>query len=77
MASYSGGMAERAEGAIRSAEQRVRRSTGASVLHWASLGAIAASIGLYLAGKKHAALFVGLWAPTFQALKSNWPPQER
>jgi hypothetical protein len=79
MASYSGGMGEPdyAESALRSADRTVRRTTGSSALHWATLAAIGASIGLFLAGKKYAALFVGLWPPTFQALKSNWPSTER
>jgi hypothetical protein len=31
----------------------------------ATLGSIALSITLYLAGRKEAGIFVGLWAPTF------------
>ena len=75
MASYSGGMGERdfAESAVRSVDRAAQRTTGSSALHWATLATIGASIGLFLAGKKNAALFVGLWPPTLQALKSNWP----
>jgi hypothetical protein len=32
--------------------------------------AIAASVGLYLAGKKELGIFVGLWPPTFLALST-------
>ncbi len=76
MASYTGGAGERGERdypetALRGAERYVRRTTGTSVLHWATLASIGASIGLYLAGKKYAAIFVGLWAPTFQSLKAS------
>ncbi len=80
MATYSGGAGEHrdyAESAVRTADRYATRYTGSSLLHWATLGAIGASIALFLAGKKNAALFVGLWPPTFQALKSNWPSRER
>jgi hypothetical protein len=33
--------------------------------YFATLGSIAASAFLYLTGKRHTALFVGQWAPTF------------
>jgi len=36
-----------------------------SVYFGLSLGSIAASALLYLLGKRHTALFVGEWAPTF------------
>ncbi len=79
MGTYSGSVGERdyAESAVRSTDRYVNRTTGSSLLHWATLAAIGASVGLYLAGKKHAALFIGLWPPTLQALKSNWPSSER
>lgn len=74
MASYSGGeRRERdyGESAIHGVDRYIRGRTGSSILHWGTLAAIGASIGLFLAGKKHAALFVGLWAPTFQSLRAN------
>lgn len=52
-------------------EHQARRVTGASALHWATLVSIGASITLFLAGKRELAIFVGLWPPTFQALKAN------
>ncbi|HEX8834592.1 MAG TPA: hypothetical protein VF719_10350 [Abditibacteriaceae bacterium] len=35
-----------------------------TVYYGSVLGSIVLSLGMYLSGKKHAALFVGLWAPT-------------
>jgi len=52
-------------------DHQTRRVTGASALHWATLVSIGASITLFLAGKRELAIFVGLWPPTFQALKAN------
>lgn len=51
-------------------EQKMREKTGMSLFHWLTLGSIGASIALFAAGKKHLALFIGLWPPTFQALKA-------
>jgi hypothetical protein len=48
-----------------------KHTSGMSTFHWLTIGSIAASVALYAAGKKHLALFVGLWPPTFQALKSS------
>jgi hypothetical protein len=42
-----------------------------SLYHWLALGSIGASVALFAAGKKSAAIFVGLWPPTFEALRSN------
>lgn len=36
--------------------------------YWASLGSVAGSMALFLAGKKDWSLFVGQWAPTFLLL---------
>lgn len=82
MASYTGGAGERGErdygeSAIRGVDRYVKGRTGSSILHWGTLAAIGASIGLFLAGKKQAAIFVGLWAPTFQSLRANSRWQER
>ncbi len=59
-----------AESALRSADQIARQKTGSSLFHWLTLGSIAASIALFIAGKKQAAIFVGLWPPTLQSLKN-------
>jgi hypothetical protein len=61
---------DRVESNVERMEQESRRRTGMSLFHWLTLGSVGASIALFAAGKKHAALFVGLWPPTFQALKA-------
>lgn len=79
MATHSGGTEERdyTEPAVRSADRYARRTTCSSLLHWATLASVGVSVGLFLAGKKYAALLVGLWPATLQALKSNWPSREQ
>ena len=59
-----------AESAINTMEQTTRQTTGISLMHVLTFGSIAASLALFFTGKKNAAIFVGLWPPTFQALKS-------
>ena len=54
----------------RQLDQMARQKTGMSLFHWLTLGSVGASIALFAAGKKNLALFVGLWSPTFQALKA-------
>lgn len=58
------------ERAARSVDETVKSGTGLSLFHMLTLGSIGASIALYLAGKKDLAIFIGLWPPTFQALKA-------
>jgi hypothetical protein len=58
------------ESGARSLDQTTKQATGISLFHLLTLGSIGASIALYIAGKKDAAIFVGLWPPTFQALKA-------
>ncbi|MFN3324689.1 MAG: hypothetical protein ACK5AZ_14425 [Bryobacteraceae bacterium] len=53
----------------QSFEERTRRATGMSLFHTLALASIGVSIALYLAGKKQAAIFVGLWPPTFEAMR--------
>lgn len=48
-----------------------RAKTGMATIHWLTLASIGASVGLFIAGKKNLALLVGLWPPTFQALKAS------
>lgn len=50
------------------ADRAVQENTGASLLHWLTMGSIAASIILFLTGRKQEGIFIGLWPPTFQAL---------
>ena len=56
---------------VKSWDDATRRSTGMSLMHMLTLGSIGASIALYLAGKKELGIFIGLWPPTFQALRSS------
>jgi hypothetical protein len=59
-----------AESMLRNLDETTKQATGVSLFHILTLGSIGASIALFLSGKKDAAIFVGLWPPTFQALKS-------
>lgn len=59
-----------AESILKTVDESTKGTTGVSLIHMLTLGSIGASIALYLAGKKSAAIFIGLWPPTFQALKS-------
>ena len=59
-----------AETMLKTVDESTKSTTGVSLLHMLTLGSIGASIALYFAGRKSAAIFVGLWPPTFQALKS-------
>ena len=58
------------EHAARRIDERVKQGTGLSLFHILTLGSIGASVALFLAGKKNLAIFIGLWPPTFQALKA-------
>jgi hypothetical protein len=58
------------EKTARSIDEVVKRGTGLSLFHILTLGSIGASIALFIAGKKNLAIFIGLWPPTFQALKA-------
>lgn len=59
-----------AESLLKTVDESTKDATGVSLLHILTLGSIGASIALYFAGNKQAGIFVGLWPPTFQALKS-------
>ncbi len=59
-----------AESLLKTVDESTQGSTGVSLFHILTFGSIGASIALYLAGNKQAGIFVGLWPPTFQALKS-------
>lgn len=66
-----------AESALRKMDRSVKNSTGVSLFHILTIGSIAASIALYLSGKKSLGIFVGLWPPTFEALKAAADRRER
>ena len=59
-----------AESIIRDLDDSTKESTGVSLLHILSIASIGASIALFLSGRKLEGIFVGLWPPTFEALKS-------
>ncbi len=59
-----------AEEIIRDLDDSTKASTGVSLLHILAIGSIGASIALFLSGRKQAGIFIGLWPPTFEALKS-------
>ena len=61
---------DKAEEILRTVDSSTKSSTGMSLFHILTLGSIGASLALFLSGKKEAGIFVGLWPPTFQALKS-------
>ncbi|HEY8470038.1 MAG TPA: hypothetical protein VIL18_10375 [Longimicrobiales bacterium] len=54
--------------AMRDVLQRVPGARNSSFWYNLCLATIGASAALYLMGRKHAALFVGLWPATFAAL---------
>jgi hypothetical protein len=69
----SGGLTrdrDTAESLLKTVDESTKQSTGVSLFHILTIGSIGASIALFLSGKKEAGIFVGLWPPTFQALKA-------
>jgi hypothetical protein len=58
------------ESILRRADTSTTNATGTSLFHLLTLGSIGASIALFLAGKRQLGIFIGLWPPTFQALKA-------
>ncbi len=61
---------DRAESMLRTIDESTKQSTGISLFHILTLGSIGASLALFFTGNRQAGIFVGLWPPTFQALKS-------
>jgi len=59
-----------AESVLRTIDKSTKKAAGISLFHLLTLGSIGASIALFLSGKKQAGIFIGLWPPTFQALKA-------
>lgn len=59
-----------AESILKTVDNSTQKAAGVSLFHILTLGAIGASIALFLSGKQKAGIFVGLWPPTFQALKA-------
>jgi hypothetical protein len=48
----------------------MKRKTRFGIFHVLTLASIGASVSLFIAGRKDLAIFIGLWPPTFQALKA-------
>ena len=61
---------DRAEHVLRTVDRTTTGKTGVSIFHVLALLSIFASIALFFSGRKTEAIFVGLWPPTFEALKS-------
>ena len=59
-----------AEAMLKTVDKTTEKATGISLFHILTLGAIGASIALFVSGRQKAGIFVGLWPPTFQALKA-------
>jgi hypothetical protein len=66
------GLAEtgRVESILKDIDDSTVKIAGVSLFHLLTVGSIAASVALFLSGRKWAGIFVGLWPATFQALKS-------
>lgn len=58
------------ESTLRTVDESTKKATGVSLFHILTFASIGGALALFFAGKKSAAIFVGLWPPTFQALKS-------
>ena len=61
---------DRAETIIRDMDRSATQMTGTSIFHILTILSIVGSLVLFFSGKRTEAIFVGLWPPTFQALKS-------
>ncbi len=59
-----------AETMLHTVDEKVKSTSGVSLFHILTAASIIGSIVLFLRGNKLGAIFVGLWAPTFQALKA-------
>lgn len=58
------------EKVLKTIDNTTIESTGFSMFHILTIGSIGASLALFFSGNKQAGIFVGLWPPTFLALKS-------
>ncbi len=61
---------DRAETVLRTMDNTTSGRVGVSFFHILALLSIFASIALFMSGRRMEAIFVGLWPPTFEALKS-------
>ncbi len=67
---YTRNRRDAAEEFIRDLDDSTKESVGVSLLHILSIASIGASVALFLSGRKLEGIFIGLWPPTFEALKS-------
>jgi hypothetical protein len=61
---------DRAESTLRTVDEGVKDKTGISLFHLLTAASIVGSLLLFFSGRRTEAIFVGLWPPTFQALKA-------
>jgi hypothetical protein len=59
---------EHEEGIVARAIEQQTAKLPSDTFLWAAVGSIGASLALKAAGRDHASLFVGQWAPTFLIL---------
>ena len=59
-----------AESLLHNVDRKVKSTSGVSLFHILTGAALGTSIFLFWRGHKLGGIFVGLWAPMFQALKS-------
>ncbi len=64
------GEKDMAESVLQKLDESISAKSHISLFHVLTAASIAASILLFVRGRKLEAIFVGLWPPTFQALKS-------
>ncbi len=64
------GQDDRAESVLRTIDSATGKRAGISLFHILALLSIFASVALFMSGRKTEGIFVGLWPPTFEALKS-------
>jgi hypothetical protein len=65
---HQGSRPEHREGAVARTIEQQTVKLPSDLFLWAAGASIVGSLGLQLAGKDHASLFVGQWAPTFLIL---------
>ena len=61
---------DKAESMLRTVDEGIKDKAGISLFHLLTAASIIGSILLFFSGRRMEAIFVGLWPPTFQALKS-------
>ena len=60
--------AQHREGPVARGIEQQTAKLPSDLFLWAAMGSIAGSLALNMSGKRHGALFVGQWAPTFLLL---------